>query len=195
MSRLTFGGLKFNSCSQTAGLTSSAVVPPGSGTALLHAHQHHSHHSGQPTPSHSTTPTPSPKLPPTDPVAAGDESFSATDSEVSGSDAGGGQRYDDSQADDGAHQHGTDLDDEEEEEEDEDAHLLGGVGIPIGPDGRECPLLPPLSEAHKGKKCLVLDLDETLLHSSFKVPSLSFLAADPLLEVEEIETDECPSPS
>lgn len=29
-------------------------------------------------------------------------------------------------------------------------------------------LLPPLSDIHFGKKCLVLDLDETLVHSSFK---------------------------
>ncbi|ETO07277.1 SCP-like phosphatase [Reticulomyxa filosa] len=29
-------------------------------------------------------------------------------------------------------------------------------------------LLPPLSPENKGKRCLVLDLDETLVHSSFK---------------------------
>ena len=29
-------------------------------------------------------------------------------------------------------------------------------------------LLPPLTPENKGKKCLVLDLDETLVHSSFK---------------------------
>lgn len=29
-------------------------------------------------------------------------------------------------------------------------------------------LLPPLREKHKDKKCLVLDMDETLIHSSFK---------------------------
>ena len=36
---------------------------------------------------------------------------------------------------------------------------------------REAPkwLLPPLSPRHAGRKCLVLDLDETLVHSSFKV--------------------------
>lgn len=32
-------------------------------------------------------------------------------------------------------------------------------------------LLPPITPEHKGKKCLVLDLDETLVHSSFKVGS------------------------
>lgn len=30
-------------------------------------------------------------------------------------------------------------------------------------------LLPPLRPEHQGRKCLVLDLDETLVHSSFKV--------------------------
>ncbi len=36
-----------------------------------------------------------------------------------------------------------------------------------GPKG---PLLPPLLYSDHGKKCLVLDLDETLVHSSFHVP-------------------------
>lgn len=50
----------------------------------------------------------------------------------------------------------------------EDALILnGGIGIPIGPDGEPHPLLPPISSRHKGRKCLVLDLDETLVHSSF----------------------------
>ena len=31
------------------------------------------------------------------------------------------------------------------------------------------PLLPPVALQHEGRKCLVLDLDETLVHSSFKV--------------------------
>jgi RNA polymerase II subunit A small phosphatase-like protein len=144
---------------QTAGLTSAAVVPPGSGS-LIHSHAHPSQSS-----SHAPTPTATtPQLQATDGAGSPDESFSATESEVSGSDAGG-QRYEDSQAEGGELYHH----DDEEEEEDEDAHLLGGVGIPIGPDGKECPLLPPMATAHKGRKCLVLDLDETLLHSSFKV--------------------------
>jgi carboxy-terminal domain RNA polymerase II polypeptide A small phosphatase len=33
-------------------------------------------------------------------------------------------------------------------------------------------LLPPIQPQHKGRKCLVLDLDETLVHSSFKVSSV-----------------------
>lgn len=45
--------------------------------------------------------------------------------------------------------------------------LNGGTGIPIGPDGEPHPLLPPISSQHKGRKCLILDLDETLIHSSF----------------------------
>jgi RNA polymerase II subunit A small phosphatase-like protein len=36
-------------------------------------------------------------------------------------------------------------------------------------DGKPCPLLPPIAPKHVGKKCLVLDLDETLVHSNFRV--------------------------
>ncbi|GJN92362.1 hypothetical protein Rhopal_005392-T1 [Rhodotorula paludigena] len=62
-------------------------------------------------------------------------------------------------------------DEDEEEEEDEEQGLIarGGVGIPIGEDGLPHPLLDELSEDLKGRKCLVLDLDETLVHSSFKM--------------------------
>ncbi len=38
----------------------------------------------------------------------------------------------------------------------------------IRPPPAKC-LLGPLTDAEKGKKTLVLDLDETLVHSSFKV--------------------------
>lgn len=64
---------------------------------------------------------------------------------------------------------------EEEEEEDEEQSLIarGGVGIPIGEDGLPHPLLDELSHDLKGRKCLVLDLDETLVHSSFKANSLA----------------------
>ncbi|KAF8601042.1 NLI interacting factor [Ceratobasidium sp. AG-I] len=47
--------------------------------------------------------------------------------------------------------------------------MRGGTGIPIGPDGQPKPLLPPLAACHAGRKCLVLDLDETLVHSNFKL--------------------------
>ena len=36
-------------------------------------------------------------------------------------------------------------------------------------DGIPCPLLPPLTPQCAGHKCFILDLNETLLHSSFKV--------------------------
>lgn len=67
----------------------------------------------------------------------------------------------------------------------------GGNGIPMGPvsislafpchshhntfhlqDGLPKPLLPPVAPEHVGRKCLILDLDETLVHSSFKVLAL-----------------------
>ncbi|KAJ7783066.1 HAD-like domain-containing protein [Mycena metata] len=71
---------------------------------------------------------------------------------------------------------GTSFTDDEGEDRhayDEQAHeerLIrnGGSGIPIGPDGNPKPLLPPILPEHVGRKCLVLDLDETLVHSSFK---------------------------
>lgn len=61
--------------------------------------------------------------------------------------------------------------DQKMDEEDEEERLImnGGAGIPIGPDGIPRPLLPPIAPHHAGRKCLVLDLDETLVHSSFKV--------------------------
>ena len=80
---------------------------------------------------------------------------------------------------------GTPVDEVEDEEE--RLIMQGGAGIPVGPvstslclpydgrptriaqDGLPRPLLPPISPKHAGRKCLVLDLDETLVHSSFKV--------------------------
>lgn len=51
-----------------------------------------------------------------------------------------------------------------------------GNGIPMGPDGLPKPLLPPVAPEHAGRKCLILDLDETLVHSSFKpVPHADFI--------------------
>ncbi|KAJ7188342.1 HAD-like domain-containing protein [Mycena filopes] len=66
--------------------------------------------------------------------------------------------------------------------QDEEDRLImnGGAGIPIGPDGVPKPLLPPISPQHVGRKCLVLDLDETLVHSSFK----SIQQADYVVPVE-----------
>ena len=45
-------------------------------------------------------------------------------------------------------------------------------------------LLPPIRAEFKGKKCLVLDLDETLVHSSFKVTSSRTLISDVLLKYD-----------
>ncbi|KAF8264592.1 HAD-like domain-containing protein [Lactarius quietus] len=73
--------------------------------------------------------------------------------------------------------HGVD-----EAEDDEDRLILsGGAGIPIGAVRRSSrPLLPPIAPQHVGRKCLVLDLDETLVHSSFK----SIQQADYVVPVE-----------
>ncbi|KNZ61734.1 hypothetical protein VP01_1365g4 [Puccinia sorghi] len=61
-----------------------------------------------------------------------------------------------------------DIDDSEDDEEDRIV-AMGGMGIPLAPDGTPRPLLAPLDPSMRGRKCLVLDLDETLVHSSFKV--------------------------
>lgn len=47
----------------------------------------------------------------------------------------------------------------------------GAVEVPAAPESepKQQWLLPPIAPRFKGKKCLVLDLDETLVHSSFKV--------------------------
>ncbi|KAJ7084317.1 HAD-like domain-containing protein [Mycena belliarum] len=69
----------------------------------------------------------------------------------------------------------------EDAQDEEDRLILnGGAGIPVGPDGVPRPLLPPIAPQHAGRKCLVLDLDETLVHSSFK----SIQQADYVVPVE-----------
>ncbi|KAG6849451.1 hypothetical protein H0H93_008294 [Arthromyces matolae] len=74
-----------------------------------------------------------------------------------------------------------DIDGLDEMDDDEDRLIMnGGVGIPIGPDGKPNPLLPPIAPHHAGRKCLILDLDETLVHSSFK----SIQQADYVVPVE-----------
>ena len=47
-----------------------------------------------------------------------------------------------------------------------DRNLINNVSIP---NEQQKWLLPPMKPEFRGKKCLVLDLDETLVHSSFKV--------------------------
>lgn len=52
----------------------------------------------------------------------------------------------------------------------------GGLGIPVDEYGQPCPLLVPATGLEASRKCLVLDLDETLVHSSFKmVPNADFV--------------------
>ncbi len=51
----------------------------------------------------------------------------------------------------------------------------------FAPDQPQRFLLPPQAPEHKGRKCLVLDLDETLVHSSFKVGNSLPLAPFPLM--------------
>lgn len=134
--------------SETEGMTSGAVVPPGS-TGVNHSPTH-SRHSNVPS--------------------TADESDGTSFTEEEELD---------------------EVNNLDEVEDEEDRLIMnGGAGIPIGPvsgflsrvcnvdillqDGVPKPLLPPIAPHHAGRKCLVLDLDETLVHSSFKVRDLLY---------------------
>lgn len=49
-----------------------------------------------------------------------------------------------------------------------------GPEVQVAPHERPVKLLPPVLPHLRGRKCLVLDLDETLVHSSFKVSACIF---------------------
>ncbi|KAF7976847.1 hypothetical protein HWV62_5552 [Athelia sp. TMB] len=120
--------------SETEGVTSGAVQPPGSTGDVVVA---------EPSPTHQT--------------------------------------HESEESDGTSYTEDDDLDDHLDDEDDEHRLIMnGGAGIPIGPDGQPRPLLPPLAPQHAGRKCLVLDLDETLVHSSFK----SISQADYVVPVE-----------
>ncbi|WVF73105.1 hypothetical protein IAT40_007924 [Kwoniella sp. CBS 6097] len=145
---------------ETAGVTSSAVQAPGGGSALL----------GTPTKLHPHRHDSEP--------AAPSSSADAEHTETSGgyTDISNSEIVDESTGapqEDGIDEYGL-----EEDEEDEEDRLIeqGGMGIPLDENGLPAPLLPPILKEHHGRKCLVLDLDETLLHSSFKsLPSADYI--------------------
>ncbi|KAJ4468163.1 protein phosphatase [Lentinula aciculospora] len=124
---------------ETEGMTSGAVVPPGSsGTVDSKRSSHYS--------------------------------TSRTNGGADGEESDGTSSFTDDDELEDVHN----LDDIEDEED----RLIsnGGAGIPIGPDGVPRPLLPPIAPQHAGRKCLVLDLDETLVHSSFKsIPQADYV--------------------
>ncbi|WVQ74173.1 hypothetical protein IAR50_003766 [Cryptococcus sp. DSM 104548] len=145
---------------ETAGLTSSAVQAPGSGSSLLGTPSRQVSHRESNTDlantaEHTTT-------------SGGYSDISNTDVVDDTTGTGTGERDD-------AGEEYLDYDDEED-------RLIeqGGMGIPTDEHGTPCPLLPALAPKHRGRKCLVLDLDETLLHSSFK----QLPAADYIVPVE-----------
>lgn len=70
-----------------------------------------------------------------------------------------------------------------------DNSSLSAQAPPLPPASQENQqwLLPPVKTSLKGRKCLVLDLDETLVHSSFKVceeASEIYLSAHIFLDIE-----------
>ncbi|WVQ84476.1 hypothetical protein IAT38_006628 [Cryptococcus sp. DSM 104549] len=151
---------------ETAGVTSSAVQAPGGGSSLL-----------------STPSRPHPVRRESD-TNAGTSSATAEAerTETSGgySDISNSELVDESSGQGG--EEGLDEYGMEDDYDDEEDRLIeqGGMGIPLDENGNPQPLLPPLAKRHYGRKCLVLDLDETLLHSSFK----SLSTADYIVPVE-----------
>jgi carboxy-terminal domain RNA polymerase II polypeptide A small phosphatase len=93
----------------------------------------------------------------------------------SGSSQKGGEEDDDEDDEEGRGDEewlGDDQIDEDEEQTEEQRLIMqGGAGIPRDEHGELHPLLGPIHEQDRGRKCLVLDLDETLVHSSFKMIS------------------------
>ncbi|BEJ11739.1 hypothetical protein CspHIS471_0201990 [Cutaneotrichosporon sp. HIS471] len=135
---------------ETAGLTSGAVQAPGSGGEILHQHMLHRSESEQ--------------------------HLAAQQGEVGKAESSGGfTDLSEDGIDESGHQEMLYSDDDYEDDEDR-LIAQGGIGIPIDENGNPAPLLPALSGIDKDRKCLVLDLDETLLHSSFKMlPSADYI--------------------
>ncbi|CDR99241.1 hypothetical protein [Sporisorium scitamineum] len=76
-------------------------------------------------------------------------------------------------ADDARKSRASSLEDEDyltdDQTEEQRLIMQGGIGIPLDEFGNPSPLLPSIGTLDTGRKCLVLDLDETLVHSSFKM--------------------------
>ncbi|RSH78114.1 uncharacterized protein EHS24_002570 [Apiotrichum porosum] len=139
---------------QTAGLTSSAVQAPGSGSEIVHQHTQHLQHRND------------------------------SEHHLAGAHADANRTTDSAGYTDLSESEGGDVGDQTEllygddDYEDEEDRLIaqGGIGIPLDENGNPAPLLPPIYDIDTGRKCLVLDLDETLLHSSFKMlPSADYI--------------------
>ncbi|KAL1412756.1 hypothetical protein Q8F55_000503 [Vanrija albida] len=140
---------------ETAGLTSAAVQAPGSGSEIIHQHMLHRSESEHHLPH----------------AHAGAEAHNKTDT------SGGYSDLSDSEDPDASAGSQELLYGDEDYEDEEDRLIAqGGIGIPIDEHGNPAPLLPEIDKRDTGRKCLVLDLDETLLHSSFKMlPSADYI--------------------
>lgn len=115
------------------------------------------------------------------PVAETHEAGEASEA-ISGQDVDGDVQMADAGSADEAAQAGTDLEEQQKQIPAPAAGPLADASQPTStqadtvvavaePVPEQKWLLPPIQPHHKGRKCLVLDLDETLVHSSFKVSS------------------------
>lgn len=128
---------------ETEGVLSGAVQAPGSEAQLTPTRKARRRSGGEASSAGMT------------PSASRADLTGATAAEIEGSEAGTHEVVEDS----------------EDEYMDEDERIIaqGGVGIPLDEFGNPRPLLVELTPSDNGRKCLVLDLDETLVHSSFKL--------------------------
>lgn len=113
------------------------------------------------------------------PVAETHEAGEASEA-ISGKDVDGDVQMADAGSADEAAQAGTDLEEQQKQIPAPAAGPLADANQPTSaqadpvvavaePVPEQKWLLPPIQPHHKGRKCLVLDLDETLVHSSFKI--------------------------
>ncbi|KAH0827837.1 NIF-domain-containing protein [Lanmaoa asiatica] len=131
--------------SETEGVTSGAVQPPGSTGSDIFSPQPIPHSDLSHTSSAATQPH------------TGDISHSATtDSDGSFTDEEARGEGEEPEPEEG----------EPMEEDDEDALIMnGGAGIPIGPDGTPRPLLPPIAPHHAGPQIF-----KSIQHADYVVP-------------------------
>lgn len=144
---------------ETGDVMSGAVVPPGSSFVVHDA-------DGE-----EVTPQPSPGKRGLGLAAGAGAGAGALGGVAAGEIAAKGDSDDDDEEGDDEDWMADDMDLDDDQTEEQRLIMQGGMGIPRDEEGNEHPLLDPIVPEDHGRKCLVLDLDETLVHSSFKMIS------------------------